>query len=271
VDKAEGALAESVEDLKLKTDTFERNKQLYEKELISAQDFDKYKTDMTAAAAATQLNAAELEMAKINLEYCFISSPINGLTGKRQVDLGNIVPANTGPVLVNVKRVDELYLDFTLPERDLDKVRKAMKEGTLDVEITVPGEEDNKYTGKLEFIDNAVNNDTGTFALRAIVENGERALWAGQFVNVRLILGSEKDAILVPYEAAQIGKKGYYVFAVSKKSEADLREVTVGSRQGDSIVIEKGVEAGETVVTDGQLGLSNGMLVVDMAKSEKKK
>ncbi len=271
VDKAEGALAESVEDLKLKTDTFERNKQLYEKELISAQDFDKYKTDMTAAAAAAQLNAAELEMAKINLEYCFISSPINGLTGKRQVDLGNIVPANTGPVLVNVKRVDELYLDFTLPERSLDKVRKAMKEGTLDVEITVPGEEDNKYTGKLEFIDNAVNNDTGTFALRAIVENGERALWAGQFVNVRLILGSEKDAILVPYEAAQIGKKGYYVFAVSKKSEADLREVTVGSRQGDSIVIEKGVEAGETVVTDGQLGLSNGMLVVDMAKYEKKK
>ncbi|MDP8298311.1 MAG: efflux RND transporter periplasmic adaptor subunit [Candidatus Tantalella remota] len=270
VDKAEGALAESVEDLKLKTDTFERNKQLFEKELISAQDFDTYKTDMSAAAAATQFNAAELEMAKINLEYCYISSPINGLTGKRQVDLGNIVPANTGPVLVNVKRVDELYLDFTLPERDLDKVRKAMKEGTLTVEITVPGEKDKKYEGKLEFIDNTVDDATGTFALRAIVKNGGRALWSGQFVDVRLILGSETAAVLVPYEAAQIGKNGYYVFAVGKKNKADLRLVTVGSRQGDSIVIEKGVEDGEKVVTEGQLGLSNGIPVVDMAKYEKK-
>ncbi|MFH1552831.1 MAG: efflux RND transporter periplasmic adaptor subunit [Candidatus Omnitrophota bacterium] len=270
VDKAQGALAEQVEDLKLKTDTFERNKQLIEKDLISEQDFERYQTDMTAAAAATELAAAELELAKINLDYCYIRSPINGLTGKRQVDLGNIITANTGPVLVNVKRIDELYLDFTLPERDLVKVREAMEKNTLDVQVFIPGEEGKTYSGKLEFIDNTVDDDTGTFALRAVVKNDTRELWAGQFVTVRLILGEEKDAVLVAYDAAQIGKQGYYVFVVQKNNKADLRTVTVGSKQGSSIVIEKGVEEGETVVTVGQLGLSPGMPVVDITETVKK-
>ncbi|MFC1480135.1 efflux RND transporter periplasmic adaptor subunit [Candidatus Omnitrophota bacterium] len=270
LDKAQGALAEQVEDLKLKTDTFERNKQLFERDLISEQDFETYQTDMAAAAAAAELAAAELELAKINLDYCYIVSPINGLTGKRLVDIGNIIPANTGPVLVNVKRIDELYLDFTLPERDLAKVRKAMKENTLDVQIFIPGKEGKTFSGKLEFIDNTVDDDTGTFALRAVVKNDARKLWAGQFVNVKLILGQETDAVLVAYDAAQIGKQGYYVFVVQKNNKADLRTVTVGSKQGSSIVIEKGVEVGETVVTVGQLGLSPGMPIIDITEKVKK-
>ncbi|MFC1643757.1 efflux RND transporter periplasmic adaptor subunit [Candidatus Omnitrophota bacterium] len=270
LDKAQGALAEQVEDLKLKTDTFERNKTLFEKDLISAQDFETYQTDMAAAAAAAELAAAEVELAKINLEYCYIRSPINGLTGKRQVDLGNIITANTGPVLVNVKRIDELYLDFTLPERDLVKVREAMEKNTLNVQVFIPGEEGKTFSGKLEFIDNTVDDDTGTFALRAVVKNDTRELWPGQFVTVRLILGEEKDAVLVAYDAAQIGKQGYYVFVVQKNNKADLRTVTVGSKQGANIVIEKGVKEGETVVTVGQLGLSPGMPVIDITEKVKK-
>ena len=267
LDKAEGSLAEAKADLKLKTDTFERNKQLFEKELISPQDFEQYQTDMIAAAAAVQLNTGEQELAKINLEYCYIKSPINGLTGKRKVDLGNIVSANTGPVLVNVKKIDELYLDFTLPERDLTKVRDAMKKnGELEVQITVPGDDNRKFSGKLKLIDNEVDDATGTIALRALVDNKERGLWSGEFVNVRLILGQEENAVMVPYDAAQIGKQGYYIFAVGKRNKADLRTVTVGSRQGDNIVIEKGIEDGETVITVGQLGLSPEMPIIDITK-----
>ncbi|MFC1570908.1 efflux RND transporter periplasmic adaptor subunit, partial [Candidatus Omnitrophota bacterium] len=217
-----------------------------------------------------ELDKADIESAKINLNYCKITSPIDGLTGKRQVDIGNIISANTGPVLVNVKKINELYLDFTLPERDLTEVRKAMKNGTLDVKIKVPGDETDTFDGKLQFVDNTVDNDTGTFALRATVNNDSRSLWPGQFVTVRLILGTEKDAVLVPYSAAQIGKQGYYLF-VMKGRKADLRELTVGSKQEDDIVIEKGVKIGERVVTVGQLGLSPGMPLIDITKEMEKR
>lgn len=270
LEKAEGALAQDEADLKLKRITLQRNEQLIDKQLISEQDLDEYKTDVLAAEAQVELDKANLELARINLGYCKIVSPIDGLTGKRQVDVGNIISANTGPVLVNVKRIDELYLDFTLPERDLMKVRKAMEKDALDVQITVPGEKDATYPGKLEFVDNVVNDETGTFALRAIVDNTKRNLWAGQFVNVRLIRGIEKGAVIVPYDAVQIGKQGYYVF-VSRRGKADLRVVEVGSRQDDDIVIEKGVKSGEVVVTVGQLGLSPGYPVIDVTKRMEKK
>ncbi|NQT32479.1 MAG: efflux RND transporter periplasmic adaptor subunit [Candidatus Omnitrophica bacterium] len=262
LDKAEAALKKDMVQLKLKSDTLERNMSLIEKDLISQQEYETYQTEVAALAAQVELDKADIESAKINLNYCYIKSPIDGLTGKRRVDIGNIVPANTGPVLVNVKEIDELYLDFTLPERDLAEVRKAMEDNILDAQVSVPGDGKKTYSGKLEFIDNKVDDDTGTFALRATITNDDRALWPGQFVTIRLILGTEKDAVLVPYDAAQVGKQGYYVFVV-KGHKADLRDVTAGSRQGDDIVIEKGVKAGERVVTVGQLGLNQGMPVFD--------
>ena len=271
LDKAEAALEQDMVELKFKTDTLKRNVHLVEKDLISKQEYENYQTEATALAAQVELDKANIESAKINLNYCHIKSPINGITGKRQVDIGNIVSANTGPVLVNVKKIDELYLDFTLPERNLMKVRKAMEGNILDAQISVPGEEGKTYSGKLEFIDNQVDDETGTFALRATINNDDRALWPGQFVTIRLILGDEKNAVLVPYTAAQIGKQGYYVFVVLRGNKADLRVVTVGSRQGDAIVIEKGVKPGEKVVTVGQLGLSPGMPVYDVTKEMQKK
>ncbi|MGB2600856.1 MAG: efflux RND transporter periplasmic adaptor subunit [Candidatus Omnitrophota bacterium] len=269
-DEQAGHLEESVAQLKLRKDTLKRNHSLYEKQLISQQDYEQYQTDVVAAEANVQLDSAALEFARVNLEYCYIRSPIDGVTGKRMVDEGNIVSANTGPVLVNVKTIDRLFLDFTLPERDLSRVRKAMQEDTLKVRISVPGKEDDPKYGQLKLIDNTVDDSTGTFALRAIVINEDRTLWPGQFVKVRLILGMKKNAVVVPYEAAQIGKKGYYIFVV-KNRKADLRMVTIGDRDDDEIVIEEGVKAGETVVTVGQLGLSPGMPVIDVTEEMKKK
>ena len=270
VDEQAGRLEESLAQLKLKKDTLERNRPLFEKQLISQQDFDQYQTDVAAAEANVQLDKAALEFAKANLEYCYIQSPVDGITGKLMVDKGNIVPANTGPVLVNVKTIDRLFLDFTLPELELAKVRKAMEENTLEVRIIVPGEEDTPKYGQLKLINNTVDDSTGTFSLRATVVNEDRSLWPGQFVKVKLILGTEKDAVVVPYEAAQIGKQGYYVFVVKNK-KVDLKMVTVGERDDDHIVIEKGIKPGETVVTVGQLGLSPGMPVIDVTKQMEKK
>jgi membrane fusion protein, multidrug efflux system len=277
VERAEAALIHDLANLKLNKDTVERNKKLLEKELISQQDFDKLQTEVTASEAAVKTDNANIALAKINLNYCYITSPVDGITGKRQVDPGNIVTANTGPTLVNVKTIDPLYVDFTIPERDLGNVRKVMSEGKLKVVITLekeekaPGSENagtqkdgNSYEGELHFLDNAIDNTTGTVLLRAIVPNHDMKLWPGQFVKVRLHLAVKKDVVVVPYEAVQIGQQGNYVFVVTQDKKADLRNVTVGNKEDDHIIIEDGVTAGETVVTVGQMGLKPGTPVAEM-------
>jgi len=263
LDKAESRLAENLADLKLQKDNLERNRRLVVRDLISEQDFEKFQTIVDGTEAKTGMNKADIEQAKIDLEYCYIHSPIDGLAGKRLVDPGNIVEANTGPVLVNIKSIAELDVDFTLPERNFYKVKKAMAEDMLKVEIHPEGYEGEPFTGELEFIDNAVDNTTGTISLRAIVSNKERELWADQFIRVRLILGIKKNAVLAPYKAVRLGQKGAYLFVV-KDGKADLRLLTTGQQEKEYIIVEKGVEVGEKVVTEGQLGLSPGMSVVDV-------
>ncbi len=273
LDKAEAALAQDAVNLKLAKDTLERNSQLVKSNLISKQDFEKYQTDVSSAEAKVRLDTANVDVAKITLGYCSICSPISGIMGKRQVDAGNIVIANSGPTLVTIKAIDTLYVDFTIPEKDLSMVRKAMAEGSLKVEISVEGDDNGPYSGDVIFIDNTVDNTTGTVALRGLVDNKTRVLWAGQFVQIKLILGIKIAAVLVPYEAVQLGRKGNYIFAVTADNTADLRQVTPGNRQGNYIVVKEGVIAGEKIVTSGQMGLSQGVTVMDVSafKAEENK
>jgi len=266
LDKARAALNRDLADLKLRKVTFERNEVLFEKKLISRQDFDKYSADLASSEAQVRLDAASVDIAKINLDYCYVRSVVDGLTGKHLVDAGNIVKANDGPTLVNIKTINELYVDFTVTEADLDKVRQAMKQGKLQVEFYGDDSPAKTYSGELSLLDNSVDNTTGTFLLRAIVSNKERELWAGQFVKVRLILGIEKAAVQVPYEAVQLGQSGAYLFVVSDENKALLHQVKVGGRQDNNIVIEEGIKTGEKVVITGQLGLSPGAKVIDVTQ-----
>lgn len=268
LDKAEAALAQELADLKLAKDTLSRNQKLFDKELISQQDLDQYQTNVACLEAKANLDKADIELARINLGYCFILSPIDGLTSKRLVDPGNVVTENDGPTLVNIKTIDPLYLDFTVPEIELDRIRKAMNEGRLKVELSTKGNDDYHYSGELHFLDNAVDNSTGTVLLRAVVPNKDRILWPGQFARVRLILFIQKDAVLVPYDAVQLGRDGLYLFAVTPDNKADLRAVTAGNREDDHIIIEKGVKVGEKVVTSGHLGLSPGVTVMDVTQQK---
>jgi len=260
LDKAQALVRADDVDMKMKKDTLERNRGLASKELVSQQDFEKYETDVDAAEAKTTLDKAEMALAQINLDYCSIKSPVNGVTGKVLVDPGNIVLANNGPTLANVKAIDTLYVDFTVTDRQLQAIRSAMAAGILKAEVRVP-DDGNAYVGELRLIENSIDNTTGTISLRAIVPNKENALWAGQFVYVKLILGIQKDAVLIPYSAAQLGQKGSFAFVVTPQGTVDLRLLKTGSRQGDDIVVEEGIKKGEKVVTVGQMGLSSGVPV----------
>lgn len=269
--KAEAALAADTADLELKKITLERNKKLLERELISQQDYDKYKTDADAGQAQVDLDKASVDLAKINLDYCYITSPADGRTSKRFVDPGNIVPANTGPTLVNIKTIDTLYVDFTVTEIELDNIRKAMAEGTLNVLIAPEETQDYSHSAELKFLDNKVDNTTGTILLRAIAQNKDRSLWSGQFVNIRLVLGIDKDSVVVPYETVQLGQDGPYAFVVDAQGKADLRMVATGLRCGDDIVVKNGLAAGEKVVTVGQMGLWPGAPLIDVTQKKENK
>ncbi|MCX5716683.1 MAG: efflux RND transporter periplasmic adaptor subunit [Candidatus Omnitrophica bacterium] len=263
LEKAQAALAADGADLELKQLTLERNKKLLERQLISQQDYDTYKTDVDSGLAKVNLDKASVDLAKLNLDYCYIVSPLDGRTGKCLVDPGNIIIANTGTALVNIKAIDNLYVDFTIPETRFDDVRNAMATGRLQTMVSPEESSDYGYSGELHFLDNAVDNTTGTILLRAIVQNKNRSLWSGQFVNVRLILGIEKDMVVVPYETVQLGQDGSYLFVVTPDNKAELRIVSTGSRWEDNIVVKKGLKAGEKVVTVGQMGLAPGVPVVD--------
>ncbi|MDD5439117.1 MAG: efflux RND transporter periplasmic adaptor subunit [Candidatus Omnitrophica bacterium] len=268
LEKAEAQVVQDQADLSLKKATLERNKQLLADHLLAQQDYDKYSTDVAQSEAKLKLDVAGVDIAKINLDYCYIRSPVDGRAGKRMVDLGNIIQENTGPTLVNIKTIDTMFLDFTIPEIDLPRTRDAMKNNTLKVEFTVQGDNDNVYTGNLQFLDNAVDNTTGTILLRAKIDNTERKLWAGQFANIRLILGIDKDVIVVPFDAVQMGQDGQYVFVITPDNTAELRLVTTGDKKGADIVILKGVQAGEKVAVSGQMGLSPGVPVIDLTAAQ---
>jgi multidrug efflux system membrane fusion protein len=224
---------------------------------VSQDDFDKMKNNYDQADAQREAAKAAVELAKLNLEYCTITSPVDGRVGQRLVDVGNVVTANQGSLVV-IQTLDPIYADFTIAEGDLPTVRQHSAAGTLKVQVKLPGDEGDGQLGDLTFIDTQVQDQAGRVKLRATLPNPDRHFWPGQFVNVRLILSLVKDAVLVPVAAEQAGQAGPFVYVVKADSTAELRPVTLGEREGDMIVVEHGVAAGENVITNGQMTVIPG-------------
>ncbi|MGI8436656.1 MAG: efflux RND transporter periplasmic adaptor subunit [Chthoniobacterales bacterium] len=233
--------------------TLQRQLELQKKGVTATQDLD------TAKANSMKTSAA-VAAAQVNFDYCTIRSPIDGRAGLRQVDVGNTVSAGSGSaVLVQIDNLDPIYTDFTVAEPDLPLVRKYLNGPNLKVLTDAENEGFPPQEGHLYFIANAVQSGTGTIQARATTPNPKHQLWPAQFVHVRLILDVLKNAQLVPNGAIQIGEKGPYVFVVKPDSTLDLRQVTPGQKQDNEFtVITKGVNAGERVVTLGQLQLAPG-------------
>jgi membrane fusion protein, multidrug efflux system len=230
-----------------------RQEELKAKGVTASQDLD------TAKANAMRTSAA-VAAAQVNLDYCTITSPIDGRAGLRQIDVGNTVSAGSGgAVLVQIDNLDPIYTDFTVAEPDLPLVRKYLNGPNLKVLTDAENDGFAAQEGHLYFIANTVQPGTGTVQARATTSNPKHQLWPSQFVHVRLILDVLKNARLVPNGAIQTGENGPYVFVVKKDSTLDLRPVTPGQKQdNDLTVITKGVEADEDVVTLGQLQLAPG-------------
>jgi membrane fusion protein, multidrug efflux system len=253
VDSAQAALAQAKAALDLAKIQFARDEKVIGTRAISKQDYDTKRNAVDVDQALVEAAEATLETAKLNLEYCYIHSPIGGRAGARLVDVGNVVQANTTSLL-SIQRLDPIYAIFTVTEGDLPAVQRQMSRGALRAEVRLPGDSENAVrSGRVEFLDNAVQNGSGTVNLRATLSNSDRHFWPGQFVDVKLVLTTEKAAVLIPNQAAQISQQGPFVYVVKSDDTAELRPVKLGQRQGDQVVVTEGIAPHERVVFAGQM------------------
>jgi membrane fusion protein, multidrug efflux system len=260
VEEAQGNLDSAKAQLANTQVTLVRQQALFKTKTIDLADLQTAEANQLQAQGSVQTAEGDLANAQINLGFCTIKSPIDGKTGVYMVDAGNLVTANTSK-LINIQTIDPIYVEFTISENDFDTVRQYFKNGSLPVEVTIPGAPDAKIPGSLTFIDNTITSQTGTLTLRATFPNKDGRLWPGLFVNVSLILSILKDAVTVPSPCIMIGQNGPYVFTVNDDNTVAQQWITIKERRSDFTVIETGIQAGQKVVTAGQLGLYTGAKV----------
>lgn len=289
--QAEANLAKDIAQQKYSEIEAKRYLKLVEQGVVSREQYEQFQSNAESQKAAVEADRAAIhsaeenvkastaavDSAKVELSYCYIHAPIEGRAGQRLVDVGNVVsPGGSGSssatsnssasgaagasgsnTLLVIERLDPIYADFTISQNDLDTVREQMNAGTLKTEVRLP-DSDVMIAGQLTFLDMAVQNTTGQVGLRATIPNDGHRFWPGRFVNIRLVLSTIHGAVLIPATAPQMSAKGSYVYVVKQDSTAEQRQVTLGQRQSDLIVVVSGVQPGERVVTNGQVAVSPG-------------
>src|SRR5882724_11865299 len=211
--------------------------------------------------AAQKAEEATVQNARIQLSYTTIRAPLAGKTGNLAVTAGNLVRANDTTAMVTITTSSPIYVTFSVPERDLVRIRQSSGKEGLVVRGEIPGDESNPVMGKLSLVDNTVDPATGTVKLKATFINDDRRLYPGQFVNVVMTLGTAMQAIVVPSQAVQVGQDKSFVYVVKADGTAEIRTVKTGTVMDAMTVIEDGLKPGEQVVTDGQLRLVPGAKV----------
>jgi multidrug efflux system membrane fusion protein len=218
------------------------------------------RASIDSARAQLVAQEAAVDAARVNLQYTVIRSPIDGRTGAVAVKAGGLVTANNTE-LMTIARVQPVFVTFSVPAVHLSTIKKHLTSDPLHV-IAVPQDADAQPAeGKLTFVDNAVDQTTDTIKLKGTFENADRRLWPGQFARVTLRLTTLAQATVVPSQAVQTGQDGQYVFVVKPDSTVEQRAIVSGQRVADDIVVQKGLQVGETVVTEGQLRLEAGSRV----------
>jgi len=274
VQQAKANLERDLARAKNAEDDARRYQFLIERGVVARQQYEKMRADADAleatvradraaienAEATVSADRAAIENAKIQLGYCFIRSSIEGRTGSLLIQQGSIVKAEDVNLVV-INQTLPIEVAFYIPEQFLHEIRKYMALGKLKVEALVPLNENRPERGVITFIDNTVDTSTGTIRLKGTFANRERKLWPGQFVNVVLTLTEEPNVIVVPSQAIQTGQEGQYVFVVKPDLTVESRQVVAGRTVNNETVVQKGLQADERVVTDGQLRLYPGAKV----------
>lgn len=228
---------------------------------VTRQQYETQQAQVAQLQATIQADQAQIDAAKLNLDYASVRSPIDGITGLRLVDVGNLVQASAATALVTVTQIKPIAVVFALPERDLDRIRQ--REGQTKLPVLAFNGDDNQQlsAGTLTVVNNQVDQTTGMVTLKAIFQNQDAALWPGEFVNAHLVLDTVRNGVTVPAAAVQMGPTGTFVYVTKPDSTVQAQPVTVTQVEANRALIGKGLALGETIVVSGQTGLSPGAKV----------
>jgi multidrug efflux system membrane fusion protein len=229
--------------------------------IATTEQLETSRTSAAALDATVEADRAALENAKVQLQYATIASPIAGRTGALMVHEGNLVRAQDAAPLVVINQVAPIYVSFSIPESRLAELKRYLARGTLAVEAQPPNEERASSHGHITFVDNNVDQTTGTIRVKATFTNEDRRLWPGQFVNVVVALTKDPTAVVVPTAAVQVGQQGQYAYVVKADKSVEYRPVVIERSAGLETIIKSGLKPAETVVTDGQLRIVAGSRV----------
>jgi multidrug efflux system membrane fusion protein len=233
---------------------------LVAKDFVSHQQYDTATTTARALEATVKGDQATLENSRVVLTYYTITASMDGRIGTIGLKAGNNVKANDVPLLT-LNQIKPVWVAFSLAQSDFPALRAAMAKGDVEVDAAPPGDSAPPEKGRVAFFENTIDATTGTIAMKAVFDNAQERLWPGEFVNVSIMLGMEQDVLVVPQAAVQVGQNNTYVFVVKADDTVELRPVRLSRNLDGKSIIASGIEAGERVVTDGQLRLSNGTRV----------
>ena len=235
--------------------------------VVSKEEYEQMQSNADALDAAVLADQAAVDNARVQLAYCSIFSPIDGRTGPLLIHQGNMIKANDTPFLVSINQVQPIYATFTVPEQNLADIKHYSNQGKLRVQALIPNDTRGPVGGWLSFVDNTVDQATGTIKLKGEFANADRRLWPGQFVDVVLTLAQQPNAIVVPSQAIQNGQTGQFVMVIKPDMTVEARPVILDRSTDGQAVISKGLTAGEQVVTDGQLRLVPGVTRVELKQA----
>ncbi len=279
VNQAKAAVARDQANLELARANEKRLKPLLDRDFITRAEYDTAVANVAALQAQVEANRAQLEQAQVQLDYTFIRATIDGRLGALSVRAGNLVSASTSSTsvpLVTINRTNPVLASFNVPQEFLSVVRKYQQSGELVIQVMREQGADVIAEGRLVFIDNNVNSQTGTITMKAQLKNDKELLWPGQFVAVRMVLTTEPEAVNVPEAAVQPGQQGSFVYLFQTPegegpARARVRPIRIDRQVGDRVVIASGLKGGETVITEVPPGMGPNAPVRLPSKGDGKK
>ena len=260
LDQARANLERDSGQLEYQKANYARDQKLFDAKIISQDQLDTDTASRDAALGTVAADKAAITNAMLNLEFCQIRAPFDGITGSIQLHEGDVVKA-PDDTLLTINQLHPIYVEFAVPEKYLPEIKKQMAAKTLAVQATFENMVGPPPQGELTFVDNAVDQTTGTILLKATFPNEDNSLWPGQFVQVVLTLSELTDAVVVPSQAVQVGQNGQFVYVVKEDQSVEMRPIKTGITFKNLTVVQSGLKADETVVTDGQLRLAPGVKV----------
>ncbi len=259
--QAEATLEQNLANLALAEEKVKRYKSLAKDEYYSQIDYETLQANFAATRALVEQNRAQVDSAKINLDYCWIYAPIDGMTGILQIDYGNLINnAGTSPLIV-LNQMDPIFVTISIPEFELPRIQKYHRQAPLTILTAYENFQGETFPGTLYMLDNTIDLQTGMIKLRGIFNNPTRSLWPGQFVRSRIQLYTIPDAVIIPFTGVQMTQSGPVVFVLKEDLTVEQRSVELGQREDDAVIVLKGLQAKEKVVVEGQLNLYPGAKV----------